>query len=74
MNRWVPSPGASGLAAGNGRSGSRPARSICSGQSEWEQLGGELASTDPCLERPGGAGTEPERTLLHKLERDYKEA
>ncbi|QSE73023.1 exonuclease SbcC, partial [Aeromonas media] len=42
------------------------------GQSEWEQLGGELATLTPALSAQE-ARVQSQNELLHKLERDYKE-
>ncbi|NEX84293.1 AAA family ATPase [Aeromonas rivipollensis] len=41
-------------------------------QSEWEQLGGELATLTPALSAQE-ARVQSQNELLHKLERDYKE-
>ncbi|MBP6166253.1 MAG: AAA family ATPase [Aeromonas sp.] len=43
------------------------------GQNEWEQLGGELATLTPALSAQE-ARLQSQNELLHKLERDYKEA
>lgn len=41
-------------------------------QSEWERLGGELATLTPALSAQE-ARVQSQNELLHKLERDYKE-